>query len=825
MRAFFSHSSFDKDFVAAVFEEVGPGRSVYDVRTFKRNADLPLQIREGLEGAEIYVLFLSAAAVRSGWVSAELDLAEELRTQWKIKNVLVFQLDDTRWDSLPHWAQRYVVSCPPSPKQVALRILDEIRSGVQEGIECHGREGEVREIISELSERDRAPAFIYLSGPVGIGRRTLISAVFSSYYRNVSRPKIEISVEQADDLIDIYRRVLPYSANWRVREYTDAVSQFGTLPEEEKATVLAALLKDVSVASLQVVVINAGRFALNEDGKPKNWFRMLSSRLEPSEYPYVWFLSQRSLDEGVHGAGLYISVRPISEEWSRFLFKVLIKRFNVDIPSKDEQRHIENSVSGHPGLILLVASYLKSNPAYKPNRTHNSIVKMVSEVTKDILSGFIGGDVDRSKAVAFFAEVNVLSYEEIGRVALDWPEFERCTSDLIDAGLVERVASEFYSLVAYVQRAAESYVSEHRSDLAEARKTLISGLPDISEDTYLPVNLLDERIVEHIVEGLPIDGVLSRLVMPSQQIRAARKRYDAQDYSLSLKFSKEAYDQSAKLSENGRREAWRLIGLSAIRLGNSDEFRFFTDEYSKSLSRDEYAKSIFNFGNGLKCRMAGDLRGALSWYEKIPKRYLDNHVNRELAYVYAFERSFDRAYSCITRVLEGSLNNPYVLDIYAMVLLERYRIERSAVSVRDIDYCLDNLRSADEREGTNFHRVRSKMRDVFVDNDASSLLDLYVERRGLPVAAKVALLAMLSLKGKDVQYGELRGELVRYAREQKNSLVEIEVARVHVEHLCYLKDYDPARRLLLDYKARLTERCVDDLLKLFPIKGTFPVNA
>lgn len=818
MRAFLSHSSFDKDFVAAVYEELGQGRCVYDARTFRRNADLPEQIREGIDGSEIYVLFLSAGAIESGWVSAELNVAEELRAQCKIKSFLVFQLDETKWDVLPKWAQKYVVSCPPSPKLVSLRILDEFKVASSESVECYGRDDEIREIVSNLSERDHAPAFIYLSGPVGIGRRTLAAAVFNSYYRNVSRPKIEIVVEQADDLIDIYRRALGYSANWRAREYAIALDNFAVLSEDDKAEALANLLHDISVGFLQVVVINAGRFALTEDGKPQSWFRRLAKKLKPSEYPYVWFISQRSLEDFVDGDGMYVSIKPMSDSWSKFLFKVLIKKFSVDIPSKDEQLRIEGSVAGHPGLIYLVANYLRTNPGYKPNKTHNNIVKMVNDVTKEILSGFVGDSSDRSKALAFFSEVNLLSYAEIQKVAAEWEGFEDATSALIDAGLLERVGSEYYSLVGYVQRAAGSYVSENRSELSIARKILISGLEGIGEDSFLPVNLLDERIIEHIIEGRPIEGFLSRLVMPSQQIRAARRRYDVQDYKSSLRFSKEAYGQSEKLSENGRREAWRLIGLSAIRLGNSIDFRFFSDEFSRGVGKDENSKAIFNFGNGLKCRMAGDLRGALSWYKKIPKRHADTHVNRELAYVYAFERNFDEAYGCVTKALNGSMDNPYVLDILAMVLLERYRKERYAVPVRDIENCLDSLREADEREGTNFHRVRKRMKDVFMDNDISSLLDLYGDRKALPMAAKVALLSMLSVKGKNVQYDDLRGDLVRAIKEKPNPLAEIEIARAHIEHLCDLRDFVGARRILEQHRSKLTERCCEELNRLFPVK-------
>ncbi|QNB17045.1 TIR domain-containing protein [Paraburkholderia tropica] len=112
-KAFLSHNSFDKDFVGAVFDRLGALQSIYDKETFKRNCDLAEQIREGLYDSKVYVLFLSRAALDSGWVRNELDLANELKTKWQIKEFLIFQLDDTNWSDLPAWASRFVVSCPP----------------------------------------------------------------------------------------------------------------------------------------------------------------------------------------------------------------------------------------------------------------------------------------------------------------------------------------------------------------------------------------------------------------------------------------------------------------------------------------------------------------------------------------------------------------------------------------------------------------------------------------------------------------------------------------------------------------------------------------
>jgi len=820
-KVFLSHSSFDKDFVEKVYAELGAGRCVYDVKTFAKNCDLPAQIRDGLESCEIYALFLSAASVQSKWVTGELDLAQELKAQWQIKKFLIFQLDDTRWDSLPKWMGRYVVSCPPSPRHVALRLLNDINSPGSDVVECHGRSEDERKIVDLLSEYEKPPAYLYLSGPVGIGRRTLASKVYSSYYPTLSTHKIELNVDQTDDTIDIYRRALAYSANWRAGDYKRELDRYTTLRPVARSRELAKLLSDISTAFGQVVIINLGTAALTEEGRPQGWFATLTKYLEPSDYPYVWFISQRFLNGSDLTNGLFFAVESLDDKWSTFLFRVLIKKYGIAIPSRPEQGLIETSISGHPGLITMVANYLRLNPQYKPNRTHNNVVKLINEQVQRILHDFIGTDIEREKTVAFFAESNILSYGEIQNVSVEWPAFEGATSSLIDAGLLVRLGAD-YSLATYIQRVAEAFATKHSTTLAPIRKALLADFDELDESSYIPIQLLDARIVAHILDGSPIAGYLSNLVMPSQQIKAAKRRYDTQDYEISLKLAREAYDQTQKLSENGLREAWRLIGLSAIRAKIDSAFQFFSAEYPKLKSAPQ-TDAIFYFGNGLRERLKGNLREALKWYKKIKQdKYADSHVYRELAYIYAFERSFGEAYTCVTKAHDLAFGNPYVLDIMAMVLLERYKAERRASAIGDIDGCLDQLRSADSREGTSFYFARSKMRDVIVNNDLASLHELFSTRKTLPIAAKVALLSMLAQKDKDLQFNELHGELARAIQDKKSPLPKIEIARVDFERYCSKGLFNQAETILAENRKFFTEHCCEQLERLLPAKKKTP---
>ncbi|HCN88997.1 MAG TPA: hypothetical protein DIT28_07425 [Oxalobacteraceae bacterium] len=814
-RAFLSHSSYDKDFVEKVFSELGTGKCVYDKETFKKNSDLALQIREGLEECDVYVLFLSEASIRSGWVNSEIDLASELKAQWKIKKFLVFQLDSTSWSTLPPWMGRYVVSCPPSPHHVALRLLDELRPAPNEEESCYGRSEDERKVIDELSELDHVPYYLYFSGPIGIGRRTLANAVYKAYYPDINRNKIQIKADLTDGILDIYRKALAYSANWRARDLKLEMDRIVILDQIDRTKALTQLLYEISTTFRQVVIIDLGTTALTEEGRPQSWFVNLTKYLKPSNYPYIWFLSRRFLNGSDLPNGLCFGVEPLDEKWSIHLFRVLIRKHNISLPSREEQNLIENSIVGHPGLITMVANYLRRNPKYKPNRTHNNIVKLINEQVQSILTDFIDGNIEREKAVAFVAESYILSYEEIQLISRNWPAFEESTDAMLDAGILVSDGVD-YTLASYIQRYSSNLAGRHREALTEARKILLSAFDNITEESFVSIQLLDARIVEHIIEGKPIGSYLSNLIMPSQQLKAAKRKYDSQDYKSSLSLAKAAFGQAEKLSQEGQREAWRLIGLSSIRGEDEESFRFFLAEY-KNIIQAPQTDAIYYFGNGLRERLHGNLREALKWYKKIKQdRYADTHVYRELAYIYAFERSFDEAYSCVKKAHDLAIGNPYILDILAMILLERYRAERRHTMIADIDICLGELRSADEREGTTFYFARSKMRDVIINNDLVSLNELFTNRKNLPISAKVALLSMLSLKDKDYQYNELHGELKRSIRDNRNPLAQIEIARIEFEHLVIKEQFAEAAKILAAHRQKFTELCCEQLARQLP---------
>lgn len=811
-KAFLSHNSFDKDFVGKVFDRLGALRAVYDKETFRRNCDLVEQIRSGLSDCQVYVLFLSKAAIDSGWVSNELDIAHELKTKWNINKFLIFQLDDANWSSLPSWASRYVTSCPPSPEQVALRIRDELQKDMSSPQTPYGRDDDIRALNEAVLELESPPKFIFLSGPTGIGRRTMVQALYNTFYREIGQHKITVALGAHDDIAVLYRNLLGFSANWRARELFIETERFIELSESERIVELSKLIHLVTVGFQQVLILDVGGYAFGIDQRPLGWLVSLLETLDDSHYPYLVVLSSRHVELSIYG-GVFYHVSPINEENSRYLFKVLATQYKINFPNKKEREIIEGSVIGHPGLICNVVNYLRRNPNYRPNKTHNSVVQLIRAQVENMLLDFIKGRPNIEKVVAFFGETFILSYAEIATISAKWSDFDEAVSQLLDAGFLVQLNSS-YQLAPYIQRYAANLVDRYFLELADSRKALFEFSDIEDENAFVSTQLLDARIVEHFTSGTVLPGYMSNLVMPAQQLKAARREYDASRYKQSLQLSKEAYGQTSKLSENGRIESWRLIGLSAIRIPSDDDFEFFLSECDK-IPNTERRNAIFFFAKGLKARLQGDLREALPNFERIVDAGMaDAHCLREVAYIYAFDGRYELASQRIVEARRLAPSNPYIIDIEAFILLEQFRKSKDSALLSNLEFCIDRLESADQRERTNFSRIRKSMMDVFVNNQLDELRAIYADRSGLPVHAKLSLLDTLSSKGKSEQYEQLKDEVGRAIKSSKNKLADIEFARIQIAHLAYNGKANDAEDILNRFRRKFTEQSVEALARL-----------
>ena len=77
-RIFLSHSSQDKPFVEPIADLLGKYNCVYDKYTFEIGMQTMEEILSNMVESDIFVYFISDAALKSKWVESELNNAHKL---------------------------------------------------------------------------------------------------------------------------------------------------------------------------------------------------------------------------------------------------------------------------------------------------------------------------------------------------------------------------------------------------------------------------------------------------------------------------------------------------------------------------------------------------------------------------------------------------------------------------------------------------------------------------------------------------------------------------------------------------------------------------
>lgn len=92
-RIFLSHSSKNKDFVEKIANKFGKDIAVYDKYSFESGMKCFDEILRNLNAVDLFVIFISEAALESDWVKKELNISYDLLKKEKLKQIFPIIID------------------------------------------------------------------------------------------------------------------------------------------------------------------------------------------------------------------------------------------------------------------------------------------------------------------------------------------------------------------------------------------------------------------------------------------------------------------------------------------------------------------------------------------------------------------------------------------------------------------------------------------------------------------------------------------------------------------------------------------------------------
>ena len=130
MRCFLSHSSSDKkSYVEIVAKKLG-SRAVYDAYSFESGMKTLEEILRGIDISELFVLFISDAALNSDWVRKEIVEAErqlESGLLSKFFPILIDKNINYKDPRIPNWVRdNYNLKLMTRPVVAARQIISRL---------------------------------------------------------------------------------------------------------------------------------------------------------------------------------------------------------------------------------------------------------------------------------------------------------------------------------------------------------------------------------------------------------------------------------------------------------------------------------------------------------------------------------------------------------------------------------------------------------------------------------------------------------------------------------------------------------------------------
>ena len=105
-KVFLSHSSSDKEYVEYIADKFGKDIAVYDNYSFEYGLKTFDEILKSLDATDLFVIFISNAALESEWVKKELAISHNLLKNDKLKQIFPIIIDEniTYTDPrIPEW--------------------------------------------------------------------------------------------------------------------------------------------------------------------------------------------------------------------------------------------------------------------------------------------------------------------------------------------------------------------------------------------------------------------------------------------------------------------------------------------------------------------------------------------------------------------------------------------------------------------------------------------------------------------------------------------------------------------------------------------------
>lgn len=680
MKAFLSHSSKDKALVEEVARFLGGASVELDQNTFDFGELNSEAIADALDRSDLFVLFISSASILSPIVRFEARLAQELYVRGALAKMLFVCLDSASFDRADAgWKNYNIVRHETSAKTIARLIqstLLDLRA--QRGIAEQpfvGRSEDLDAAKERLIDPDkpRGVTSIFVSGNTGVGRRTFARHLYRDVFPEVKSSIAEIAIEDFDGLDELYRKILDQVVSRKTFvELTKDLIDFSNKTDDEKISALVDATAQLQRSRDAIILRDHGGL-LNENGSIRKFIQDVIERLDAYPFPPVILVTERTPPQTERSKTpqvVYCPLSSLSPAAVRQLIAMRLRQLGVKYEADQLNRLVELS-DAHPFNVNFMMEAINAYTLQVFLANPTSLIVWKNKRTSEFVESIVT-NADENIVLSVLRNFPALDFNLLSAACeLTIADTAMALASLMDKHLIENGSDTYFispPLKGAIDRSRRFALAPDR--LRRSLQIVSASLNTVDAEAPVPVSMVEAGILASLQADDELPAFVEALLLPSQLVWLARRRYDERHFDDCIKLANDALGSLSRLSLAGRVEACRLLCLSAARVGNSIEFDKGLKSL-KSIPAEKWINSTVNFLLGFNARLAGNLPEAEGYqrqaYDFRPGNF---SAARELAFICLNRGKIEDAEQFARSAFSSAPDNPYILDILAGVLIQ-----------------------------------------------------------------------------------------------------------------------------------------------------------
>lgn len=761
-KVFLSHSSHDKFYVEYIATKFGKDVAIYDKFSFESGLQTFSEILKGIDNTDIFVIFLSNAALESDWVKKELSLSEDLLQNEKLKQIYPIIIDpcllysDSR---IPKWLRdgfnSYNLRYISSPKIAYRKIKNQLIFLNNQTHLNHykiyvGHEDILKKFDDEYYIAPNSPKCIIACGIEGIGRESFIREcikvpkTFSDFYE-----PIVITIEGNDSIDVIISKLLESgfgNADMSIKDVND-------LKSDEKISLLSSLLGQIQNSKEFVIFRDSG--ALIQHGEVVWWLAKALNSIR-NELT-IGIVSYYNVRKSRTSQDCYIEKINELDESGKLKLLDKLSKINTISLDREDIKFFQKIVTGHPLQIIFCIEKIKRESLEEVKDNSNEIREFLSDSTIKIIDKYLAllnyKDEKKEKFLSYLAFLasysNIPIAEVININKLD-EDYKTFYNDLLSfciarrTGLNNDLLSISPSVVDYIERSSDI---KKPKDINEYLNNEFNKFKICLKD-----NNLDEYCYSQIEQNLKklimnSDQADYKYIYPSIILKAIVQLYNGQSYEKIINICSNCLSSLEFWDPIIRQSLYFYYAMTIARLKDKNIF----DVLFRQI-KGEYILEKFqaDFIRGFYYKLLGR-------YEEATEQFLScleinpNYVRarRELVEAYVMLEEFDLALDLAATNYKKFPDNIFNIYQYFNCLIREKLIDSEKTQelldkAKEVDRLptsskkfYANMKSLYERFVTHNYEKALK---ILTENKAAfdnpiyyyrDLFDLYVENKNI----------------------------------------------------------------------------------------------